>query len=132
MIKWPSALLSSSLLLARLPICNLCQGTASVRFALLLSRASSLSPSISIRRRVIVTSLAPFHETGRARNKVSSRASAKPSPIYLPVAMSKRSSYSGIDASCAITLRRSLGFMPPWSTTRLRVKLRSLSAKCSR
>jgi uncharacterized Zn finger protein len=41
------------------------------------------------------------------RNKVSSRASSKPSPRYRPVAMSRRSSVSGIAArDCAVAQGR--------------------------
>ena len=53
--------------------------------------------------------IVPRQETGRVRNKVSSRGSSKPSPMYLPVASKTRSSFSGMAARRARMARHSLG-----------------------
>jgi len=82
-------------------------------------RTSDLSRYVRWRRPAYCTSV-PLHETGIARNSVSSRGSSKPSPESRPVEITRRSVLSDSPASRS---RASLLFrvlIPPWRTMRVR------------
>jgi type IV secretory pathway TraG/TraD family ATPase VirD4 len=71
-------------------------------------------------------------EAGPLFTSLATREASKPSPMYLPVAMTVRSSDGGIAASRASDSLRSRIFIPPCRTTRLRDTGASLRARNSR